>query len=75
MTNNNCEQFARKLLGMRVNSPQVEAVVTGVALGALVSLVTEKNLFWSVLLGGVATLTLANCNKKYDGKILPNSKA
>jgi hypothetical protein len=71
MSNNNCEQFARKLLGMRASSPQVTAVMTGAVVGTLVSVIAEKSLFWSVIIGGATALTLANYNKKYDGLILP----
>ena len=73
VTNNNCEQFARKLLGMRPTSPQVTAAVTGAAVGALFSVVAEKKPWLSILVGGVAALTIANANKKYDGVILPSN--
>lgn len=71
--NNNCEQFARELLGMRVTSPQVKAVVAGATVGVFVSVVAEKNPWLSILIGGALALTLANANKKYDGVIHPNN--
>lgn len=73
VTHNNCEQFARKLLGMRPTSPQVTAVATGAVLGALVSVIAEKSPFWSILIGGALALTIANSNKKYDGVILSSN--
>jgi len=71
--NNNCEQFARKLIGMRPTSPQVTAVVAGAVLGALVSVVAEKSPLWSILIGGTLALAIANTNKKYDGVILSSN--
>ena len=68
---NNCEKFARELLGKRPCSPQINAVIAGAAAGALVSVVAEKNLWLSILIGGGLALTLSNANKKYDGMIAP----
>jgi len=69
---NNCEHIANLLINGRKYSPQIQATVFGVLIGALISRATKQdNPLLMILGGGLLGCLLSNLSRRYDGVIEP----